>query len=55
MFISNTCTKFVLLHTYFTKNNNKKTMNQCIVQPVFRLSWGECFVTSGVESAQIEL
>ena len=50
MFISNTCTKFVLLlHTYFTK----KTMNQCIVQPVCRLSWAKCFVTSGVESAHL--
>ena len=52
MLISNTCTKFVLLDTYFTKKN---TMNQCIVQPVCRLSWAKCFFTSGVESAQIEL
>ena len=41
----------VLLHTHFTK----KTMNQCIVQPVCRLSWAKCFVTSGAESAKIEL
>ena len=47
VFISNTCKKFVLLHAYL------KTMNQCIVQPVCRLSWAKCFVTSGVESTQI--
>ena len=33
----------------------KKLINRCTVQPVCRLSWAKCFVTSGVESAQIEL
>ena len=51
MFISNTCTKFVLLHTYFTN----KIIKKCIVQSVCKLSWAKCFVTSGVGSTQIEL
>ena len=55
MFISNTCTKFVLLHTYFTKQKIYESMYIIIVQPVYRLSWAKCFVTSGVESTQIEL
>ena len=46
VFISNTCTKFVLLHTYFTN----KTINQCIVQPVCRLTWAKCFIAGGVLS-----